>query len=280
MSIFSKIKHKLGYLALRVISWSVKDHPVIQYTESEFFWKYNQGYGLAQRHKERLGFVSQLVAVRLLYRENHQLLFWTSGETDDLVTMSNKLVKQEPISPLSGEYNEWVNNSVIPDKRTKINKRYSSVIMIDHDKCFDLSKNSTVPISFPYDVDTGSKRHSDTAITAMCLWEAVMVKNYGVVINNYNDDKRPWSRYLVKYGMAELREFIFSIAKHCDKDWDYTAKLKEDNLVEHFDVFDWGFCPWWVVNCVDWNAEKVDLIDVFSHSVRHKIISDVMNDRT
>lgn len=80
------------------------------------------------------------------------------------INILNKLLKHEPLSPLTGKADEWEDVTKYFDgKPTYQNKRYSSVfksakgifdnngkVFIDKDGCSYTSKDSRVKVKFPY----------------------------------------------------------------------------------------------------------------------------------
>src|SRR5438128_639565 len=74
----------------------------------------------------------------------------------------------------------------------------------------------------------------EVALTAMCLWEAVLDAG------NRPPDQ-PWSDDWENEGTCALRDHILSMAAQCDSDWEFAQKRMG------FDApFDWEFAPQWL----------------------------------
>jgi len=93
---------------------------------------------------------------------------------------------------------------------------------------------------------------NDVALTAMCLWEAVLeycADDYGnnslSSSLNYEVHKSV-SVVRINIGAARLRDTVLGFAKPCHDEWEVAVAAGYD------DSFDWEWCPAWLDARVDW----------------------------
>lgn len=91
---------------------------------------------------------------------------WDSGGAVSVMQpVLTRLISGQPLSPLTGADNEWIDRTEETGRPFWQNLRASSIFKDENGKCFDIDNPDVGPITFPYDPAT--KHVSDPIMTVI-----------------------------------------------------------------------------------------------------------------
>jgi hypothetical protein len=131
------------------------------------------------------------------------------------------------------------------------------------------SKSTFIEVAMPRKRKLFDYSHVETAL---CLWESFLDIEYA-------NTPRPRTEYFQwlrgNVGSYELRRIMHELAIHAGKMW--SKKLTDDE--QDVWVFDFEFCPMFLLYAVDWDSEWRDVPKVFKDAWPRMKANEALRER-